>query len=214
MSLLVGHDGDATAADGDDDVAGVDERADGWFLDNALRQRRGDDAPPATPGIFVAVPAVDLDASLRVLFAHERADRLGWVLEGGVVGVDFGLGDDGCYRLVDTHVEEDVLQALLESVADGPLRVRAANVQRHFVQLVRGQFTTAQDEADLRAVAVGHGNVPAGLDHLGDVDGRLIGRVVLVFHRLVLLVLDQGVAADGDDGEFLGHGFFSCGKWK
>jgi hypothetical protein len=64
-----------------------------------------------------------------------------------------------------------VLQALLQGVADGPLRVRAADVERHFVQLVRGQLAAAQDEADLRAVAVGDGDVPAVLDHLGDVAG-------------------------------------------
>jgi len=73
-----------------------------------------------------------------------------------------------------------------------------------------GQFATAEDEADLRAVAVGHGDIPAGLDHAGDVIGSLVGGLVLVLDGLVLLVLNQRIAADGDDSEFFGHRSVPC----
>jgi hypothetical protein len=149
---------------------------------------------------------------LRVFFAHERADRLGRILKAGSLASTSVWVTIVATGLVDAHVEEVVLQALLQRVADGPLRVRAADVERHFVQLVGGQFAAAQDEADLRAVAVGDGDVPAVLDHLGDVAGGLVGRVVLVFDRLVLLVLISELPPMAMTASFWVMGVFSV--WK
>jgi hypothetical protein len=37
------------------------------------------------------------------------------------------------------------------------------------------------------------------------VASRLVRSLILVFDRLMVLVLNQRIAADGDDGEFSGH---------
>ena len=98
-----------------------------------------------------------------------------------------------------------VLQVLLQGISDGALAVGTAHIQRHLVHALClcGDLGTAQDEPDLRSIAVTDGHVPALCDHLGDVDGGLPGSLVLVFHRLVGLVLDQRIAANSDNGELL-----------
>src|ERR1039458_9798311 len=63
-------------------------------------------------------------------------------------------------------------------------------------------FAAQQNEADLRPVAVGDDNaitarqqirdLPRGFDHGG----------ILIRHALVFCILDEGVAADGDDKNF------------
>ncbi len=35
------------------------------------------------------------------------------------------------------------------------------------------------------------GHIPAGFDHVGDMQGGFLGGLVLVFHGLVLAILDQ-----------------------
>ncbi len=71
------------------------------------------------------------------------------------------------------------------------------------MQFVGGQLGPPEDETDLRAVAMRYGHIPAFGDHLGDMLGRVPGRFVLVGHRLVLLVFNQRVSADGNDGNLL-----------
>ncbi len=61
-----------------------------------------------------------------------------------------------------------------------------------------GDLRTAQDESDLRAVAVTDGHVPALLDHIRNVKGGLAQRLLLVFDGYVFIVFDQRVATDGD----------------
>jgi hypothetical protein len=61
---------------------------------------------------------------------------------------------------------------------------------------------TAQDEADLRTVSVPDGDVPTLFDHIGDVMRRLTGCLVLILNGLMLLVWNQRIAANGDDGPF------------
>jgi len=87
----------------------------------------------------------------------------------------------------------------LQHVAYSALGVSPAKVQRHFVQLVARQLRATQDKADLWAVAVAYGDVPTPLDHASDVDTGLAGCFVLIGHRLVLLVLDERIAADSND---------------
>ena len=107
-------------------------------------------------------------------------------------------------------MEQFVLQGLLEGIADRALAVGTAHIQRDLVHAFHfcGNFRTAQDEADLRSVAVTDGHIPARFDHIGDVVRRLAQRLVLVFHRDVLGVFDQRIAADGNDSNFFGHDFF------
>ncbi len=60
----------------------------------------------------------------------------------------------------------------------------------------------AQDKANLRAVAVADHHLIAGLDHVGNMDAGLLGSIILVFDRLMLGILDQGIAADCDNSNF------------
>ena len=71
---------------------------------------------------------------------------------------------------------------------------------------VAGEIGAQQDEADLRAVAVGDHDAVARGDERGDVVGRFAGRLVLVGHGDFLAVEDEGIAADGDDRERTFHG--------
>ena len=119
--------------------------------------------------------------------------------EGGVVRRHLHLRHDGHRVPVDAEPAEVVLEVLRERVADRPLAVGAAHVERHLVQLVRRELRAAQDEAHLRPVSVADHDVPAVLDHRGDVPAGLTGGDVLVADRLVLLVLDERVAADRHD---------------
>jgi hypothetical protein len=96
-----------------------------------------------------------------------------------------------------------VLQRLLELVPDGALCIRAAHVQRHLVHAfdLRGDLGAAQDEPHLRSVAVTDRQVPACFDHVRDVMGGLAQSLLLVLH-VTFIVLDQRVAANGDDCKF------------
>ncbi len=81
-----------------------------------------------------------------------------------------------------------------------PCVVGAADVQRDFVHaldLVR-DLRTAQDEADLGAVAVPDGQVPSRLDHVDEVARRITQGLFLVLDGLVPGIPDQGVSPDCD----------------
>ncbi len=62
-----------------------------------------------------------------------------------------------------------------------------------------GDLGTAQDEADLRAVAVRDDEAPALLDQIDEVDRRSHHGVELLRDGVVLRVGDERVAAEGDD---------------
>ncbi len=92
-------------------------------------------------------------------------------------------------------------------IADGPLGVGSTGFKRHLVHTghLGRDLGPAQDEAHLGTVTMANGHVPALFDHVGDVIAGLLGGQVLVLHSDLGLVLDERVAADGDDGEFPGH---------
>ena len=119
--------------------------------------------------------------------------------------VDLGLRDDGDSLPVEPAAGELVPEGLLELVADGALRVGPADVERHLVQLVRGELGSPQDEANLRAVAVPDRHPPAVGDERRDVMARLLERGHLVGNGLMLLVPDQRVAADRNHHEWTRH---------
>ena len=116
-----------------------------------------------------------------------------------VTTVATGLGLPRC--------AEFVLQILLQGIANRALGVGAAHIQRNLVHALGlgRDLGPPQDEAHLRAVAVPDDHLVAGLDHVGDMQAGLLRGLVLVFHRLVGGVLDQRIAADGDDCDFLRH---------
>jgi hypothetical protein len=133
-----------------------------------------------------------------------RPDRLGRIGEGRVVAVDQRLGDDGDGLAREAALAELVPEGFHEHVADRPLQVGAGIVHRHRRDLVDRELRATKDEAHLRAVAVGDDDDPARLDHVGDMRDGQRHPLELIGDRHVILVADEGIAADRDDGE-LGH---------
>ena len=117
------------------------------------------------------------------------------VLEGGVVGVDHGLGHHvgrGAHDVAAAHLVED---GLGELVADVALAHGARLGEGHLGGLAVVGARVGEgvvDHAHLGAVAVGHDDVDALGHHVHDV---LRG----VLHQLVLLLggVAKGVAAKG-----------------
>src|SRR5271157_2557045 len=65
-------------------------------------------------------------------------------------------------------------------------------------------FAAHEDEPDLRPVAVGDDDAEAPLEQVRDVADGVDDRGVLVGHALVMRILYERVAADGDDEGFHG----------
>src|ERR1035437_380338 len=63
-------------------------------------------------------------------------------------------------------------------------------------------FAAQEDETDLRTVAVGDDDAIAALQQVRDVPHRFDHGCILVRHALVPGILDERVAADGDDKGF------------
>ena len=103
--------------------------------------------------------------------------------------------------LLDAEAPELVEERELDVIPERPLRVRHAGIERHRVELLRRELRPAQDEAHLRTVAV-RDHEPEVLvpEERRDVAARFGARLVLVRDALVLLVRDERVPADGDDG--------------
>jgi len=141
-------------------------------------------------------------------FLHERAGGLGGIFEGGIVFVNKHLRHDGSDVFGDAAPPQFVLKVLLQRVANRALRIRAADIEGKFMQPFgfRGDFGTAKDEPDLRAVLVPNGDIPSGFYHSGNVEGGFLRGLVLILHRFVGFVFDEGISANRDDGKFLfGH---------
>jgi hypothetical protein len=54
-----------------------------------------------------------------------------------------------------------------------------------------GDLRAAQDESNLRSIAVADRQVPAGFDHIGDVVRGLTQRLLLVFDGDILVIFDE-----------------------
>ena len=157
--------------------------------------RRCHDAPPAAPGVLLDEPALLCSELFGARLVKMRADRLARVLEGGIVAVDQGLRHH-CDRLSpDAAPAELVAKCFQEHVADRALKVGARIVHRYGRDFVDGDFGAPQHEPHLRAVAVGDDDVPAGLDHVGDVMGDDRDLIVLVRDSYVIFA-NQRIAAD------------------
>ncbi len=98
-----------------------------------------------------------------------------------------------------------VAQGLLEHIADGTLSIRAAVIQRYFVQFICSQLGAPQNEANLRPISMRNDYIPAFGNHVGDITHRFARRRVLIGNALPALVLDEGVATNGNDGNSLSH---------
>ena len=90
-------------------------------------------------------------------------------------------------------------ERLLEEVWGAGVYVTDRVVDGNRVHLVLSKLGTAQDEADLRAVAVSDDEIPAGLDQIDEVGGDRGDGVVLIRDLLVRLVAHKCVPAERHD---------------
>ncbi len=172
------------------------------FQDRRRRRARDDAAEHAGPGLDDRPALLGHPPPGRV-GGEQAADRLGRVSERGVVGVDLDVGQhrDGALRPVVR--DERIVDGQAQQVPDAALRVGDGQPQRKLGQPfdggVRGdQLAPAQDEADLRPVAVRHEHPPPGLDQLDDLPGECRRPLLLPAQRARLALVHQRVPADRD----------------
>ncbi len=161
-------------------------------LHDAQRLGRGDHAPEVVvvggdrPVEFGGKPE-------GFLVAVDRADRLGRVLEGGVVSVDDHLGEDGD----DVAPGQHVLELLLEHIADHALALGPEHVERVGRDVhVGGRLQ--REQPHLRPVAVRHDEVVVG-GELGDCRDRLVRMRALGRCGRRLAAAQERVASERDD---------------
>ncbi len=199
VALFVGHHRNAAAARRDDHVAVLDQVLDDFGFDDANGFRRGHDPAPAAAGVLDHGPFLDAHAVLGLGARVELADGLARLGKGGVIAVHQRLGDDGGDGLLQAPAAELVFEGLLNLVAERALSVGDDGIERDLVEDAARVFAAQQDEADLRAVAVRDDDAVAAFQQVRDMAGGLDHGRILVRHAHVLRVLDERVAADGDD---------------
>ena len=104
-------------------------------------------------------------------------------------------------------LEEDVTDRHLEQIADLPLALGAAHVQRHRMHRLRGGLLLQQDPAHLRSVAVGEDHLPPVGRDVGDPLRGLPARPVHLLERVIGAATEQCVAAQCDHDPFHAHPF-------
>ena len=167
-----------------------------------MRRGLGEALAPAAARVLLVGPAGLGGLGLGLLLRQERAHGLGGVLEGGVVGVDHGLGHDVCggaHDVAAAHLVEDGLGKLVSDVA---LAHGARLGEGHLGGLAvvgGGVGEGVVDHADLGAVAVGDDHVDALGHHVDDVAGGVLHQLELLLGRVA-----QGVAAERDDDGLTG----------
>ena len=178
-------------------MVAVHERANGVQLDDRLRLGRGDDAAVTAARVLNDLVAALGDHLVGLFLGHEGADGLGGVLEGGVLGVHLDLGEHSGDTLVDAAVEQLLAQGVLQVVAYIALAHGDADGQRAGDVLLgvrAGELGHGGlDHAHLGAVAVGHDDLVAALDEVGDGFGGLLDG-----DHLLGEVVAQGVSAESD----------------
>lgn len=168
VPVRVARDRHTAAAAGDDDILIVEQVQDRAPLDDVHRLRRGDDTPPAAPGILAHMQG-------RVAVLHplcrgrvvKRADGLGRRAKRGVVRVNDDLRDD-CRHLPRHALRtQRTAQPLLQMIADIALTHGRALRQRHGRDggvRFRGGIERRLDHADLRTVAVADDDLVSLMD--------------------------------------------------
>ena len=156
------------AAAGDDDILIVEQVQDRAPLDDVHRLRRGDDAPPAAPGILAHMQG-------RVAVLHplcrgrivKRADGLCRRTKRGIVRVDDDLRDDRRHLPRHPLRTQRTAQPLLQMIADIALTHGRALRQRHGRDggvRFRGGVERRLDHADLRTVAMADDDLVSLMD--------------------------------------------------
>ena len=152
------------------------------------RCRRGHDPPPMRAIQRDGPSTLARELSRRRLIV-DRADRLGWMFECGVVPINADRSQQGS----DDAPTEPVLQLLLDHVADHALRLGAQHVEREGTGT--GVCRLQGEQAHLRPVAMGDDELVT----LGDQNSQRLRRAAHIgalrhcVHRLT--ALEEGVAA-------------------
>jgi hypothetical protein len=191
-------DRNASAARRHDQDTVVEQRTDDRLLDHLNRIGRRHDAPIAPRRVLDHLPPVQTRPLLGVAARVERADRLGRVPHGRVVGRHDHLREHRCHLHPKARGLQCVVERLLQQVADLALGRRVAHVQRLTVHLVRRALRAQQRGADLRAVPVRDHQADPVLDEPDDCGSRPAGVGQLLGNRPLLAGADQRVASDGD----------------
>ena len=194
------NDGDAAAADGDDDITGAHELIDNVQLHDALGDRGGDDTAVAASGVLDEDEALFLGDLLGLFLRIEAADGLRRVLEAGVLLVNDDLRHDRGAFLLDAAALQLLLNGLLQMVADIALRHGAALGERHerrSAALVGGELHRQIDHADLRAVAVADDDFVALLYEVNDRAGGIADKF-----ELLLGGLAKSISPESDNNSF------------
>ena len=110
-----------------------------------------------------------------------------------IVLTDNGLFDHSGCRFVDPGFDHLILKALDQLIADLPLTLGTADLQRSQSKIgdLFRNFGFLQQKTDLRTVAVADHHIPAFFDHFHDMACGLIRGKILALHRLVSLIFDQ-----------------------
>ena len=160
--------------------------------------------PPAPPGVLDHRPFLNPHPLLGLFARVKFTDGFARLGEGSVVAVHERLGHHGRHRFLQASAAELVFQRLLNLVAECALGVGDNGIEGHLMQDAARMFAAEQNEADLRPVPVGDDNAIAMFQQVGDVMHGFDHGGILVRHAHVLRVLDERVAADGDDERFQG----------
>ena len=165
-------------------------------------------AAPSAAGVLDDDPSHLVCPAPRFRFVHEATDRLGGIAEGRVV-----LIYQICVTMVATFLLilaliEDVLEVLLQGIADCALAVGAAYLQRYLVHPLHRAAISERRRMNPTCgpLPCGQRHIPARLDHVCDVITRFFRRLILIFDAYMLRIFDQRVAADSD------HRKRSCGS--
>ena len=198
-------DGDAAAADSDDDVAGAHELIDNVQLNDALGDGGGNDTTVAAACVLNEDEAFFFGDLLGLFLGVEAADGLRGMLEAGILLIDDDLRHDGRTFLIYAAVLQLMLNSLLKMIADVALRHCAAFGEGHergVPALVRGELHREVYHADLRAIAVADDDLIALLDEVYDGAGGIADKL-----KLLLGGFAKRVSPESDNNSFC-HVFF------
>ena len=210
VALLCPNHRDPTAAAGDHNLPRLHQVTDGGQLHNGGGLGGGHHPAQAPAGVLCIGKAPLRDEAVGLLPTHVGADGLGGVLESRVSLIHNHMGEHGADLLGDPPPGQLVPDGDLQIVADVALAHGAADGQGAEGILVRLLLVQGGhgllDHAHLGAVAVGD-------DHLVALRRQIHDGLGGVAHRLplLLIVIPQGVAAQGDDNSF-SHFGSSCQK--
>ena len=169
-------------------------------LDDPLRLRRGHHPAPTAPRVLFHRPALLLRELLRLLRGVEASYRLSRVLERRVAVVDDDLRDDSDDGNVAILVAEGVAQALLNLIADIPLRHSAAAVEGNGGELIRlrgrGDLLLKDEAPHLRAVSVDYGHLKAAAADIREILASLFYDAELLLRGRRRPRLHQRVSAE------------------